>query len=189
MPADTTSPVEWRAVPGWEGFYEVSDRGEIRSLPRTDRLGRIHAGRVLRPLIKSRQRPYRHVSLALGAKREDMKIHTAVLLAFVGPRPADSVARHLDGDLTNNAARNLAWGTQSENVRDAVAHGTHPESRKTHCPRGHLLVEPNLIRAQMKVGKRACRSCGCAHTYSRRTGQPFAALADSYYERLMKEAA
>jgi hypothetical protein len=167
----------------------VSDRGEIRSLSRVDSLGRSHEGRVLGHLVKNWQRPYRHVTLSDGARRENIRVHKAVLLAFHGLRPDAAVGRHLDGDLTNNEASNLAWGTQSENIRDAVRHGTHPESRKTHCPQGHLLVEPNLVCSQLKVGKRKCRSCGLALTYSRRTGQPFHELAHAYYERVMKEAA
>jgi hypothetical protein len=51
-------------------------------------------------------------------------VHTLVLNAFVGPRPAGHECRHLDGDPANNALTNLAWGTHAENYRDKVRHGS-----------------------------------------------------------------
>lgn len=53
-------------------------------------------------------------------------MHRLVLEAFVGPRPRRMVARHLDGDQSNNAVGNLAWGTPSENATDRLDHGRTP---------------------------------------------------------------
>jgi hypothetical protein len=65
--------------------------------------------------------------------------------------------RHLDGDMLNNWAANLRYGTRSENVFDAVAHGTQREARKTHCPRGHPYDAANT--AFKTTGGRVCRQC------------------------------
>jgi len=84
-------------------------------------------------------------------------LHTLVCAAFRGPRPAKAVVRHLNGDPTDDRAENLDWGTQSENIRDSVLHGTHHNAAKTHCPRGH---EYNEINTHYYAnGHRRCRAC------------------------------
>lgn len=51
-------------------------------------------------------------------------IHTLILEAFTGPCPPGMECLHRDGDPQNNSLSNLRWGTRSENVRDAITHGT-----------------------------------------------------------------
>lgn len=101
-------------------------------------------------------RGYRHfIALDAEGKRRTMHVHTAVALAFCGPRPEGAMVRHLDGDRANNAARNLAWGTRSENMLDSVEHGTHRNAAKTHCLRGHDLAVDGVVRN----GQRECKAC------------------------------
>lgn len=105
----------WASIPGWEGLYEVSMDGQIRSLPRNGK-----AGRTMRTFIT--EKGYRRVYLYRGDRIERVRVHTAVLRAFVGPRPAGMVTRHLDGDPANNHLSNLAWGTPAENEADKKRH-------------------------------------------------------------------
>ncbi|MET8378015.1 NUMOD4 motif-containing HNH endonuclease [Streptomyces microflavus] len=140
---------EWRQIAGYEGLYDVSNLGRVRSWSRLKR------GAALRPLPN--QQGYLSVALCSAGRVKYRKIHQLVLEAFVGPRPAGNVGRHLDGNLTNNVAGNLAWGTHSENMADCLKHGTHPEARKTHCPAGHEYSPENTV---VRVnGKRRCRAC------------------------------
>jgi hypothetical protein len=91
-----------------------------------------------------------------------VKVHRAVALAFHGPPPeSQPIVRHLNGDPSDNRPENLAWGTQSENMRDAVEHGTDPRATKTHCLRDHLLDEENTYRWTRPNGRvmRRCRKC------------------------------
>lgn len=104
---------EWRPVPGWEGRYEVSNLGRILSL-------RAGTRKVLRP---QRGTPYGHRKVLLGATRDKVWIHRLVLQVFVGEPPPGHIARHLDGDPTNNAVSNLKWGTPAENNADMMRHG------------------------------------------------------------------
>lgn len=68
--------------------------------------------------------PYGHLKLNLGTGSGRSRwVHRLVLQAFVGPPTEGQVARHLDGNPTNNALGNLAWGSPSENNADMVAHG------------------------------------------------------------------
>lgn len=108
---------EWRPIVGFEGLYEVSDLGRVRSLDRLDRLGRRRAGILLRPGIASNGYP----TVALQGRTHC--VHALVLTAFSGPAEG-RVCRHLDGDRRNSTLPNLAWGSAAENRADADRHGT-----------------------------------------------------------------
>lgn len=113
---------EWRAVVGFEGAYEVSDMGRVRSIPRVASDGRRLTGRVLRPL----PHPYGYAMAALCRAGEYRKhlVHRLVLEAFVGPAPDGEEGCHGDGNPANNALTNLRWDTRRGNMADAVRHGT-----------------------------------------------------------------
>lgn len=146
---------EWRSITGYEGAYEVSDRGRVRSLPRLSRAGRRIGGVTLKPVRSSSG--YMQVNLYDSSRARAHLIHRLVLVAFSGPPEAGEEARHLDGDQTNNAAKNLAWGTSAENAGDQLRHGTQGNARKTHCPQGHPYAGDNLY--VQPDGNRKCRKC------------------------------
>jgi hypothetical protein len=160
---------QWRPIPGYVGHYEASDQGRVRSVDRTltNRRGyqQTHPGRVLSPALNRDGRLY--VLLCRDGTRSTGYLHQLVLETFVGQRPAGLVACHNDGNPLNNHLANLRWDTQSENLRDAVRHGTHGQNQKTHCPAGHPYSAENTYRHQ---GGRACRTCVRAHVaaYKRR---------------------
>ena len=119
----------WLPVVGWEGYYEVSTEGRVRSQARTVQA----SNRVVNYKAKElRQNPdtsgYCQVTLCNHTKRRTVGVHILVLEAFVGPRPeGDIQARHYpDRDTTNNTLANLSWATRSVNSRDKIEHGTHP---------------------------------------------------------------
>ena len=99
------------------------------------------------------------VTPSVDGKRVTAALHGLVLEAFQGPRPEGLVARHLDDNPLNNTVENLVWGTQSENVLDAVRNGTHRQTQKTHCPRRHPLVVGNLAAYELARGQRKCLTC------------------------------
>jgi hypothetical protein len=103
----------WKLVPEYDGKYEVSDQGRVRSFQRYPQ------GRILRP----GRMPSGHLSVALG-RGNSQCVHKLVLLAFVGAAPDKHECRHLNGDPADNRLENLCWGTRSENINDAVRHGT-----------------------------------------------------------------
>ncbi len=121
----------WKAVVGYEGQYEVSDQGRVRSLDYTrtyERLdqysGRVitvsrrHRGKMLRP----GRMPAGHLSVALG-RNNSICVHVLVLNAFVGPCPPGQECCHGDDVPWNNVLGNLRWGTRSSNLLDAVRTG------------------------------------------------------------------
>lgn len=147
----------WLPVVGWEGLYEVSDQGRVRSLDRWV-LNKTRRGRVLTPHLH----PYGYVDLCRDATRMKTTVHSLVASAFLGPRPAGMEARHLDGNHLNNRVENLKWGTHSENMLDTVAHGTNVNANKTHCPQGHEYTEENTYTWRGRLVGRICRKCNRA---------------------------
>ena len=80
-----------------------------------------------------------------------------VLTAFVGPRPPGKECCHNDGNKLNNAVENLRWDTRSENVRDIVRHGNHPQAEKEACSSGHPFDADNTYNRPN--GARDCKEC------------------------------
>lgn len=122
----TSSDEIWRDIPGYEGRYQASDHGRIRSLDQLVRCGnggkgtRLCKGRVLRP---AGQQSDPHLRVTLGNKAPSALVHVLVALTFIGPRPEGCDVRHLDGDPQNNRADNLAYGTRRENILDVYRTG------------------------------------------------------------------
>lgn len=117
---------EWKAIPGYEGRYEVSDQGRVRSLGHRVRIvirgaetTRFSPGKILTP---GRSGSSGHLSVAIG-KGNSVLVHILVMLAFEGPRPDGADVAHNDGDPTNNCFSNLRYATRSSNNQDVVFHG------------------------------------------------------------------
>jgi hypothetical protein len=149
-------PVErWLPVVGYEGLYEVSDLGRVKSLRRLSSQGGYTIGGRMLSIAPGR---YLTVCLYRNGVKATKQLHVLIAAAFIGPRPTPKhVVRHLNGDPGDTVLSNLAYGTTSDNQLDAVRHGTHGNTRKTHCPRGHAYTPENTYLHGM--GYRACRAC------------------------------
>lgn len=120
---EETARVErWLPVVGFEGSYEVSDQGRVRSLDRILPDGREWRGRVMK-LGGDR---YLQVLLRGGVGRSGDRmctVHQLVLQAFVGPRPEGYEALHGVGGHRDNRLSNLRWGSTEENIEDRHVQG------------------------------------------------------------------
>lgn len=199
MPETSRRPESWLPVAGYEGCYEVSNLGRVRSVARKlEYRGR--GGPAFRswPSCILRQVPLDsgHLRVTLASAehvKRTVSVHTLVLTAFVGPRPDGMECCHGDDDPANNHVGNLRWDTKSANQLDCVRHGNHYEARKRRCPRDHSLAVPNLMPSQLKQGARSCLACARAHAFARTRGirvvdPRFKAIADSYYGEIMRAA-
>ncbi len=128
---------EWRSVVGAEGYYEVSNFGRVRSLPRQfvqlwcgiERI--IHwKGGILKGSLTTRGK-YVNVLVSYPGHKGQKLVHRWVLEAFVGPCPDGMECRHLDGNRTNNCLDNLVWGTPKENMEDRRIHGRNRSTKLT----------------------------------------------------------
>ncbi len=117
----------WRAIPGWEGFYEVSDKGRVRSVERIVPHGKVGTVRIRSRVLKQGAHRAGHLWVELCGPQGSgtRQVHQLVLEAFVGPKPEGMLTCHGDGNPQNNHLSNLRWGTQTDNMRDAIQHGTH----------------------------------------------------------------
>ena len=149
---------QWRPFPGFEGHYEVSDLGRVRSVERTVR-GRTFPSVIRQPQIEPRG--YVIATLSVDGVQVSKSVHVAVATAFLGPRPEGMHVAHNDGDPSNPRLDNLRFATPSENEADKRIHGTNHELNKTHCPKGHPYQGDN-IKWESGGQHRKCRTCANA---------------------------
>lgn len=111
---------EWRAVVGFEGFYEVSSDGRIR-----------HA-RFNRELKQVAARGYKHAHLSRTHPRltKTARVHHLVAAAFLGPRAAGIEVNHKNCDKADNRVENLEYVTSQENTAHAVQMGRQPRGER-----------------------------------------------------------
>ena len=117
----------WLPIPGYEGSYEISSIGRVKSLARVvqGRKGRRRSMEV-RVLLPRYRGPYRSAVLAKDGVQKPWSIHSLVALAFIGPRPHGLQVCHGDGNSDNNHPTNLRYDTVTANHADRRKHGTLP---------------------------------------------------------------
>lgn len=163
MADDQPTNERWLPVVGYEGLYEVSDRGNLRSLDRVVNCG-YGATRTMRGRRiggKIHPQGYHYATLCKFGDEQTVKIHRLVLAASVGPCPEGQLVRHLNGNPVDNWLENLAYGTPLENSEDQRRHGTHGNTVKTHCPAGHEYTPENTRKYTYPSGRKSrfCLAC------------------------------
>lgn len=156
----------WKDIPGYEGRYQASDQGRIRSLDRVVQSKNRYTGKPFDRHIKGRiLRPGRftssgHVSVILGHKAWCSPVHTLVMLTFVGPCPKGMEVCHNNGIASDNRLENLRYDTRSENVKDVVRQSTPHKNRFT----AETVREIRAKLAQGYSGAALSREYGVSHT-------------------------
>lgn len=148
---------QWLPVAGYEGLYEVSDLGRVKSLHRPRLRGGFWPERILRP--GPQRKGYLTVSLCdRFGQRKSSRVHRLVLAAFVGPCPNGMDVLHRNDVPGDNRLVNLYYGTRSENQRDALANGRRGMDLAEACACGHVFGDEPLYR-DPNNGLRACAGC------------------------------
>lgn len=115
----------WRSVLGYEGSYEVSSIGRVRSVDRTTVASNGHVksykGQLLAQGLSSHGYPV--VNLVRNGRGSTKAVHSLVLGAFVGPKPDKCEACHQNCDKTDNRLENLRWDTRAANLADSSKAG------------------------------------------------------------------
>lgn len=154
---------EWRPVTDYEGVYEVSNLGNVRSITRSVPAGggrmRLAEGRVLSIYMPPNH--YGKVRLKSDGVGSTKNVHRLVAEAFLGPCPDGMEVCHRNGDRYDNRAENLRYGTHSSNQLDQAEHGVG-QAAKTHCSHGHAYTPENThTYVWPRTGQvaRRCRAC------------------------------
>lgn len=124
----------WKDIPGYEGVYQVSSLGRVKSCARliADTTGRVRrwAERILVATPGSHGYPMVH--LMSGNRPDRRTVHRLVAEAFLpAPSMPDMQVNHKDGSRSNNSAQNLEWVTRRGNLQHAAAMGrlAHPRAK------------------------------------------------------------
>lgn len=119
--------IEWRDIPGYEGYYQVSNLGDVRSVTReivrNDGVTQVRRGRSVP--AKLNDDGYLIVRLSRDAKRKQFPVHSLVAVAFVPGRFDGAEVNHKDCNRVNNVPENLEWVTHADNIRHTIACGNH----------------------------------------------------------------
>ena len=153
----------WKPVVGYEGFYEVSNMGRVKSLERKDCLGRAVKERILKQTVT--HDGYLVVGLYAGGKLKTLKVHRLVCEAFNDNRDEKPEVNHINENKTDNRACNLEWCTRRENVNhgsrnDRAANGIAKALSK---PVGQYTLDGELVKkwpSTMEVQRQAGFSQG-----------------------------
>ena len=127
---------EWRDVIGYEGLYQVSNYGRVKSFHN-------NGVRTLNPSFADYP-GYYVVNLTKNGKQQTQYVHILVAQAFI-PNPENkSYVNHIDGDKLNNCLENLEWTTPTENSRHAWRNGLIKS--RTGTKNLHSKLTPEQVR-------------------------------------------
>lgn len=130
----------WRDIKGYEGLYQVSNFGRVKSLKRTIK-GRKYQSKHLS--IQKGKDGYERIMLYNSSGHKGMTVHRLVALSFI-PNPNNKkCVNHKDGVKTNNKENNLEWVTHSENMKHAFTKGLNAVSHENHINNIESSIETN----------------------------------------------
>lgn len=144
----------WKDIKGFEGLYQVSNFGNVRSVERkvANKNGamKLYKSKVIKPCTNQANCGHLHLGLHKNGRTKTCYVHRLVAQHFV-PNPKNlNVVNHKDYDTTNNKAENLEWCTQQENAR--------------------------YSSERMKKPKQKCKSTNTGEKYIRKSGNKYAVL-------------
>ena len=112
----------WKEVKGYEGLYEVSNTGKVKSLYGWNGKKHVCRQRIMRPTIVDMGYGYRRyvINLCKEGKKKHYSVHRLIAEAFL-PNPNNyKVVNHIDCNPLNNCVENLEWCTQKHNIEHAI---------------------------------------------------------------------
>ena len=137
--------MQWGNVIGYEGKYEVSDSGRVRSLICGGRWGQRTRSSPFYMKPKIIRGGYLYVGLRFPGEKQVWKhVGVLVLESFRGLAPKGTECSHLNGDPRDNRILNLVWETRSQNAIRRQEHGTQ------YAPKGELSATAKLTESEVE---------------------------------------
>lgn len=112
----------WKDIEGYEGFYQVSNFGRVKSLEKEFKAGRSYGLRMMKERILkhgTNSGGYQVVVFSKDEKKRSFSVHRIVAETFIPNPECKKEVNHIDGNKTNNHVDNLEWSTRSENILHA----------------------------------------------------------------------
>lgn len=147
----------WKPIPGYEGLYEASCLGRIRSLPRitVSKCNRNVAvkGGILRPFYGTTSNYYQVQLCKQGILRKHL-VHRLVAQVFLSDWNADLEVNHIDGNRLNNRSDNLEMCTRQQNIDHSIKHNLKRDYGEHHVHAKLTNRQANIIRVWHRWGIR-----------------------------------
>lgn len=146
----------WKDIKGFEGYYQISNYGNVRSLTRFDGI-RERKGQQIKPVLK--YNGYLQVGLRKNCSRKYVSIHRLVAIHFIDNPENKTQVNHIDCNKQNNHVSNLEWVSSKENLLHAREHGL-----RDNMPKGKNHPCYGMYGERSKSAKKIVR-------YNRNTGE------------------
>ena len=169
---------EWKPIEGYEGLYEISNFGRVKSIDRIGHGGRKLKGRILKQAKNNCG--YLVIDLDKHGKRKQFRVHRLVASAFI-PNPNNyPIINHKDENKLNNHVNNLEWCTVKYNTNYGNAITKMKENRNYFSvSKSVICLETNIIydsigkaAKSLKINKSAISRC-CLEKYGYKTAHGF----------------
>ncbi len=159
----------WKDIVGYEGRYQVSNLGNVKSLDRVviNRWGNmVRNGAMMKP---SKLNRYYNINLMTDGKLKCFKVHRLIAIAFIPNELNLSQVNHKDGDRYNNNVNNLEWVTQSENMQHAKRMGLRPdltEDQTVEIKNKYLSTKITMSDLAKEYNVSKSTICGVVNNYN-----------------------
>lgn len=164
---------EWRTIEGYEGMYEVSSQGNVRSLPKAVDIGVCIQNRKEKFLKQVPDgKGYMMVWFYKDGKRKMHKVHRLVAKAFIPNTENKPEVDHINADKADNRMENLRWVTSRENFHNPITYKRNADSK-----RGVLNHKAKAV-VQMDMQGNVIREWGCMQDATTALGKKRSHITD-----------
>lgn len=158
----------WKDIEGYEGLYQVSSLGRVKSLERLNTRGRIIHEKILKPVKNRKNFEYRQVSLSKNGKIKNYLVHILVAKAFIENPNDYPMVNHKDENPSNNSMNNLEWcdAKYNNNYGTRIVRQIATQTNRSDCskPIAQYDLKGNLVAIYPSV-KEAWRQTGISRSH------------------------